>query len=1594
MSNLPVSKMEFVQELVARAATECPDVSPVIAEHFAERFFRFVPYADVLNDHNNTLVDAALVMLKHIATYTGPTPKVSVLEQPCHTVIAALQPDSPFLVDSIRMEIHRLGLSIRSILSVVLDASRDASGQLNDVGQDDHVLQGSKEAAICVETEPLGDTEEVDAVRAAIEYVLEDVRLSVADFGEMRERALAEAAYLQENQPPTASEDIAEAQKFLQWLTEDHFIFLGFDEHRFQEEDGTRVLHPVQGSALGTMKRHAKLRPWVLDALSHDAREFIESPSILTFVNSTHRSLVHRRAYPDYITVKRFNAEGQVISACRFLGLFTSAVYNELPREIPMVRRKVEEVLAKSGFGSGGHYQKALIGVLNGYPRDELFQATADELFDTAMGIVQLQEIPRVRLFLRRNPYGRFYYGQVFIPKDLYHTDLRKKIQDLLCERLQADDVELQTHMGEGELGRLRFLLRIPETAQTEVNVRELEHEVVAVSRSWEEAFQEQIRQNLGESAASPLIRLYRGAFPLGYQDHFSTQEAIADLDSVAELDQGAELSLRLAEYSEKPDHLSFRLFHRDVPVPLSDILPILESMGLRADSEHPYRIERTDGTAIWVHEFHLIPAFGGSIEVAEVAEVFREAFLNIWQGEAENDRFNTLILGAGMTWREVALLRAYARYNRQARFGFGTVFTAETLTQHLEIAALLRRYFHARFDPNGGGKGNATKIEKEIQDALELVPSLNEDRVLRRFLELMKATLRTNFFQTKPDGSPKSALSLKFNPAGISGLPLPRPAFEIFVYSPRVEGIHLRGGKIARGGLRWSDRPEDFRTEVLGLVKAQQVKNAVIVPVGAKGGFVAQKLPVGDRQAIMEEGKECYRTFLRGLLDLTDNLVDGEVIPPPNVVRHDPDDPYLVVAADKGTATFSDIGNAVAAEYGFWLGDAFASGGSEGYDHKKMGITARGAWISVQRHFAEIGINVQKESITVVGIGDMAGDVFGNGMLCSEQIQLVAAFNHLHIFIDPNPNAQTSFAERQRLFEKVAGWGDYDTSLISDGGAIFSREQKVVELSPQIRERFAIKAEQLTPGELITALLRARVDLLWNGGIGTFAKASSESHEDAGDRANDALRVNASELGCKVIGEGGNLGFTQRARVEFCLKGGACNTDFIDNSAGVDCSDHEVNLKIPLNGLIAKGAMTREDRNDLLVGMTDAIAHLVLQNNYRQTRAITLAQTQSLKRTVEYMRLLDQWERNGDIDRDVEALPLNEALTERVSRGHGLTRPELSVLIAYSKSILKQTFVKSDIPEDPLMSKMVEKAFPAEFVDRFRVDLAQHQLRREIVATQWANDLVNLMGPSYIYRLEESTGATPAEIGRAYAAARDIFSLPELWNKIESLDLKVEPSVQHHMMYELSRLVRRGSRWLIRNCREDLGDLPALVSRFRPGVQQVAYTLHGMLHEAALAYWQKNYRTFTKAGVPEDLAAAIAGSSGVFSSLGVVFAAERTDTSIELAAEVYYAVSDRLDLHWLSYRIRDLSVSDHWEARARESFRDELHIQQRKVTISVLEGHTDGDPIAQIDAWCQERQRKVDRWTIVLEEFRAAGNRDYSVYPVVLRELSVLVET
>ncbi|MEH6812850.1 MAG: NAD-glutamate dehydrogenase, partial [Motiliproteus sp.] len=1114
-------------------------------QQFCQRYYQVAPLEELQERRLENLYGATLSAWNFIQSVDAKEPAVRVynpdFEQHgwhCnHTIIEIVQQDMPFLVDSVRTALSRQGIAIHASHNAVLSISRDSQGclqQLVDVNEDSAgSVQVRDESVIYMEVDRHNDAEQLKAMRLSLMDVLADVRLAVADFHPMRDKARALIDELQGSSDKIDRNEIKEAQAFLAWLLDDHFTFLGYDELQLCGRGRKLKVSRVVDTELGTLKRHSRLGSSKdYQQLREAEIEFIVTAKPLMLAKDGHRSQVHRSAYCDMVVVKRFDADGRVVGECRFYGLYTSRVFSALPAEIPVVRQKLQQVVLLAGLDDRGHSGKELLQVLHDLPREELFLSSLDELFETAMGGFNLQGRRKVRLFIRKDPCGKFFSCLYYVPRDIYSTALRQQVETILCDQLQAQDVEFHTLFSESVLARTHFVLKVDPEQPQPYDAAAIEALVVDASRSWDDDLHHALVESCGEEQGNRYASLYRGAFPSAYKEHFVPGNGVYDIQRLAEISDGQELAMSFYRVLEQSKEiLRFKLFTVGDSLVLSDVIPILENLGMRVVGEHPYQVRRRDGETFWMHDFTLIYSMQDTVDLQEVKQLFQEAFSAIWQDRAENDEFNRLVIGAKLSWREVAMIRAYARYIHQLRFGFSQPYVADTLSRHQQICRLLVALFRARFDPlrRSSDKVEALseRIEGSILDGLEKVESLNDDKILRRFLELIKATLRTNFFQADEAGNLKDYFSFKLSPGDITDIPLPKPMYEVFVYSSRVEGVHLRGGKVARGGLRWSDRLEDYRTEVLGLVKAQQVKNAVIVPVGAKGGFVAKRLPEeGSREQIQTEGVASYSIFIRGLLDITDNLVAGELQPPAQVVRHDEDDPYLVVAADKGTATFSDIANGIADEYGFWLGDAFASGGSQGYDHKGMGITARGAWESVKRHFREQDLDIQHETFSVIAIGDMSGDVFGNGMLLSDQTLMLAAFNHQHIFIDPTPDQTTSFAERQRLFALPrSSWSDYDQQLISKGGGIFSRQSKSIAISEEMQQSFAIEADTLAPNELITALLKAPVDLLWNGGIGTYVKASHESHADVGDKANDGLRIDGRQLRCKVLGEGGNLG-------------------------------------------------------------------------------------------------------------------------------------------------------------------------------------------------------------------------------------------------------------------------------------------------------------------------------------------------------------------------------------------------------------------------------------------------------------------------------------
>ncbi|GGT90575.1 NAD-glutamate dehydrogenase [Streptomyces lateritius] len=1550
-----------------------------------------------------------------------------------HSVVEVVTDDMPFLVDSVTNELSRQGRGIHVVIHPQVLVRRDVTGRLIEVLSSESA--GTKaglphdvltESWIHVEIDRETDRADLKQITTDLLRVLSDVRETVEDWEKMREAALRIAENLPGEPTPDdlRSTEVEEARELLRWLAADHFTFLGYREYELVDGD---ALAAVPGTGLGILRsdphhsgqddHHAHPVSPSFSRLPADARAKAREHKLLILTKANSRATVHRPSYLDYVGVKKFDAEGNVVGERRFLGLFSSAAYTESVRRVPVISRKVQEVLEGAGFSPNSHDGRDLLQILETYPRDELFQTPPDELREIVTSVLYLQERRRLRLYLRQEEYGRFYSALVYLPRDRFNTGVRERLTDILKEELGGTSVDFTLMSTESVLTRLHFVVRVAAgtelTHLTDADKERIEARLVEAARSWADGFAEALNAECGEERAAELLRRYGNAFPEGYKADHSPRAAVADLVHLEQLKRtGKEFALSLYEpVGTGPSERRFKIYKGGEQVSLSAVLPVLNRLGVEVIDERPYELRCADRTHAWIYDFGLrMPAAtgnGGDYLGDDARERFQEAFAATWTGEAENDGFNALVLSAGLTWREAMVLRAYAKYLRQAGSTFSQDYMEDTLRNNVHTTRLLVSLFEARMAPERQRAGTELidGLLEELDGALDQVASLDEDRILRSFLTVIKATLRTNFFQKSDSGRPHSYVSMKFDPQAIPDLPAPRPAFEIWVYSPRVEGVHLRFGKVARGGLRWSDRREDFRTEILGLVKAQMVKNTVIVPVGAKGGFVAKQLPDPsvDRDAWLTEGIASYKTFISALLDITDNLVAGEVVPPVDVVRHDEDDTYLVVAADKGTATFSDIANEVAVGYGFWLGDAFASGGSAGYDHKGMGITARGAWESVERHFRELGHDTQTEDFTVVGVGDMSGDVFGNGMLLSEHIRLVAAFDHRHIFIDPNPDAAVSYAERRRLFELPrSSWADYKTELLSAGGGIHPRTAKSIPINAHMRTALGIDAgvTKMTPAELMQAILHSPVDLLWNGGIGTYVKSSAETHADVGDKANDAIRVNGEDLRVKVVGEGGNLGLTQLGRIEFARRGGPegeggkVNTDAIDNSAGVDTSDHEVNIKILLNGLVVEGDMTVKQRNKILAEMTDEVGRLVLRNNYAQNVALANAVAQSPSLLHAHQRFMRRLGRDGHLDRSLEFLPNDRQIRELLNAGKGLSQPELAVLLAYTKITVADELIGTGLPDDPYLRELLHTYFPTLLREKFPEAIDSHPLRREIITTILVNDTVNSGGSTFLHRLREETGASIEEIVRAQTAARAIFRLSDVWDAVEALDNQVPAEFQTRMRLHSRRLVERGTRWLLGNRPQPL-ELAETVDFFGDRVEQVWAELPQLLRGADLEWYQQILEELTAVGVPEKLALRVAGFSSAFPILDIVAIADRTEKDPMAVAEVYYDLADRLRITQLMDRIIELPRADRWQSMARASIREDLFAAHAALTADVLAaGDGSASPEQRFKAWEEKNAAILGRARTTLEEIQSSETFDLANLSVAMRTMRQLLRT
>ena len=1601
----------IIEAVVGKLQQEMGAEQAVLCTEFVRQFYATVALDDLSEWDIDDLYGAAVNFWAIIQQRAPHEIKIRIYNpdferhgwQTTHTVIEVIGDDMPFLVDSIRMIVNRMGLVSHLIIHmggmhVLRDSDNEVIGIYSAKG--DLPAGAITEAPILMEVDRQTDPHILEQLHHNIEMVLEDNRAVVEDWLPMREKVREMINELNDAPALLDKQEIEETKAFLTWIEDHHFTFLGVRDYELVQKGKDTILQAIPGTGFGLLRQGlSQLSARSISAMAPEARELTMSSRVLVMSKTNTPATVHREAYTDYIGVKRFNKQGQVIGERRIIGLYTSAAYNTNPKHIPFLRHKVASIMNNSLLIPRSHAGKVLLNILETLPRDDLIQGSEDELLEMAIGIFYMQERRRIRMFARMDVYHRFISCLVYVPKERFNTELRQDMEKVLRESFNAQEITFSTYFSESILARIHFMIRINPEDTIEYNFKEVEKKLIEVGRSWKDDLQQILSDSFGEETSNNLFLRYKNAFPAVYTTTFSPRTAVFDIKHIEQLSEETTLGMNFySPVDEFAENFRLKIYQYDNTIPLSDVIPIVENLGLRALSERPYVLKFADEKVAWINDFTLQYTRDNKFKIDEIRELFQDAFSRIWFGDADNDGFNQLVLAAGLDWRQVSVMRTYAKYFKQIGFTFSQDYIEAALNNNAPIAKKLVQLFELRFNPDHSehrDKHFHTLADEVLAD-LDGVENLDEDKIIRQYVQAITATLRTNYYQINEFGEHKPYISLKLNSRLITGVPRPYPMFEIFVYSPEFEGVHLRCGKVARGGLRWSDRKEDFRTEVLGLMKAQQVKNAVIVPSGAKGGFVAKHLPLnGSREEILAEGISCYQQFIRGLLDITDNYRDGKICKPMNVVCYDEDDPYLVVAADKGTATFSDIANKISLEYGFWLGDAFASGGSIGYDHKKMGITAKGAWESVKRHFHEMSIDLNTTDFTAIGIGDMAGDVFGNGMLLSNHTKLLAAFNHVHIFIDPSPDPIASFSERKRLFDLPrSNWTDYDKALISKGGGVFNRNAKSIVVSKEMKQVFGIKQTAIEPNELIKIILKSKVDLLWSAGIGTFVKAQIETNADVGDRSNDAIRINAKSLRCKVVGEGGNLGFTQLARIEYSLNGGLIYTDFIDNSAGVSCSDKEVNIKILLDSIVAAGDLTAKQRNELLSEMTDEVARLVLRENYLQTRAISMIVAQSLRSVELHCRYINELDRSGKLDRDLEFLPNEKALMEHKLLGKGLSSPGIAVLLCYCKIILKESILASDIPEDRYLKQYLVGSFPKPLQDRFSKQMQQHPLKREIIATKVSNIIVNEMGFSFVYRMQDETGAPVSAIVRAYMISRSILNMDSVWEQIEALDSHLDAAALAEIMMLYVRLLRRISRWFLRSQRMRL-DISKVVKLYAPGMQELKNALPAAYGQHHHAQYDSHFEQYLKMGLSEKLAHELTITRGLFSSMDILEVAQELSINITKVAEAYFNIEEFLDLAWIRTQVIIHTTENHWEALSREALRDDLDWQQRQLTAGILRiDDKNMDLMACLEKWSESHKGLIDRWHHVLTNLRSSSGLNYTMFFVAIRELLDLTQT
>ncbi len=1543
-----------------------------------------------------------------------------------HTVIQVSCKDMPFLVDSIALAFTKLGLEMELMTHPVAQVTRSNAGIIKELDKS----SDSKESWMHIETHKIIDEGLLQDLQEELVLVIDKVSACVGDWKEMLAMMNEAKSSINEFDNKTTYN---KQLKFVEWLLDDNFTFLGYQFYKINSGDKSKSFSAQKQSALGLFKSNKYLTD--VDSLVDKQYQVSKQSDLLIITKLNARPRIHREGTLDYIGIVVVDDKGKVMGEHRFVGLFTSAAINTRPWDIPYINEKVKGVIKRFKFEKSSHTGKHIIHIIETLPRDELMQSSSDELFNTIYSILTIAERQKSNVTFRQDKFKRFYAFLVHIPRDKFNTQVRETIQDILATEVNGTHIEFQVRIEETNLTRLYVTVYSEELH--ELDTDSIEDKISQALRSWQDELEEILIEKHGEEYGYQLSKKYANSFPMAYIEDVSPNVAVYDVENAAKLsdNDGLELSLY------RPKDISrnifrFKIFRCENTIPLSEVLPVLENLGLLVVRERPYKVSLDNDKQFWIQDFDLSLERGKELELDLVKDRFKEAFKEIVNGVVDNDGFNKLLILGGLSSRQIIILRAISKYLKQTNLPFSQDYIEKALIAQSHISRWLIELFRVRFaifledlstrehkqyllqfkgkfgtqlehlglsltehqknaldEYFGAAKFNRKRQEKKalkvISSLLDSVSSQDEDNIIRAYSEVILAMLRTNFYQKNEEGGFKEYVSFKLKSSKVPQMPKPVPFREIFAYSPRFEAVHLRMGEVARGGLRWSDRYQDFRTEVLGLMKAQNVKNSIIVPVGSKGGFVCKQLPTnGDRDAFMKEGIACYQNFIRSMLDLTDNIVAGKIVHPHNVIRYDKDDPYLVVAADKGTATFSDIANGISADYGHWLGDAFASGGSVGYDHKAMGITAKGAWESVKRHFRELGIDCQSEDFSVVGIGDMMGDVFGNGMLLSKHICLKAAFNHMHIFLDPNPDSAKTWKERQRLFDLPrSSWEDYNKKLISKGGGIFSRFDKSIPLSPEVKKAFGISSDEMSPQHLIRTLLKSKVDLLWNGGIGTYVKAASETHEQVGDSANNSLRVNGKELRCSVIGEGGNLGCTQLGRIEYAQRGGKINTDFIDNSAGVDCSDHEVNIKILVQQMMEAGKYNAKTRVKLLESMTDNVGELVLRNNYSQTQTLSMMEYHSRQRLGAKAHLIKVLEKRGLLDREIEFLPTNQELKQRQIEGKGLSRPELCVLLSYSKLALFEDLLKSDAIEDEYFISTLREYFPAKLQKTDINFLLGHRLHREIVGTVLTSQIIDRMGATFMQRANEDTGATVGAIAKAYVVASELFGAEEIWKEIESLDLVVKPNHQIEGGLIVWNHMRQAVRWLLNKYGHNF-EITAVIKELKGDVNKFILHLDKVLPQKDLKSLHKTQDMLVAYKYPKELAERLSAIAFSFATLDVVEIAKNTKTTVAKSATAFFELGEKLNLLWLRDMIEDLVVIGPWHAHARGVLRDELFEKHNALTQLLLNKYKKNT----VESWVSDNKDSVKRVRSMLQQMRSEKVSDYATVMVAVRSINNLV--